>query len=83
MIADRAGAIDPGGWQGVYHRDVRVLSGLLLTLDGRALRLLSVHRDGANAVTRVHGAAAGESGSVAALLTRRMEVGGAVRETLE
>ena len=83
-VSDRTGVIDPATWQGVYHRDVRVLSLLTVTAAGRRPPLLAAHRDGASAAVFVHVLAATKHGSPTAILTRRREVTAAeVSEHLE
>ena len=80
-ISDRNGVIHPATWQGVYHRDVRVLSLLAVTAAGRRPPLLAAHRNGASAAVLVHVLDADEHGSPTAVLTRRREVTAAeVRE---
>lgn len=83
VVTQPDGTIDPGTWQGVFHRDVRVLSGLALTVDGVAPPLLSSQRDGADRAHAVHVMAATAHGDPTALLLRRRRIGTAFSEELE
>lgn len=77
------GSIDPSTWQGVFHRDVRVLSRFALTFDGGAAPLLSAERDGSSGARAVHVMARDAYASPTALLLRHRRVGTEVREQLE
>lgn len=63
---------------GIYHRDVRLVSGLAMTLNGESLPLLSSRRSGPAASDQVFALASDPHGSPTALLRRRREVGTAV-----
>lgn len=60
---------------GIFHRDVRLVSGLALTVDGAALPLLSSRRAGPATSYQVFALASDPHGSPTALLRRRREVG--------
>lgn len=81
-VSTHAGEIEPEGFEGLFHRDVRVLSQLVLTLDGRRPALLSAQRLGASAAELVYVAAVDEFANPTALLLRRREIGAGLRETL-
>jgi glycogen debranching enzyme len=80
-ISRRDGTITPDFWTGLYYRDVRLLSRLSTTLDEAEPQLLAAHRDGA-AATVVQVAATDDYGDPTALLVRRREVAGDLRETI-
>lgn len=79
-IAARSGAIRPDGVEGLYHRDVRVLSRFLLTIDGTAPPLLAGTREGASRGHRVHVLAADPHDSPTAVLICQRSVGTAMHE---
>ncbi|HEX6234975.1 MAG TPA: glycogen debranching N-terminal domain-containing protein [Jiangellaceae bacterium] len=80
VMSDHAGDITPDGHLGVYHRDIRVLSSSVLTLDGSSPRVLAVDRVGADNAHWVYILATDEHGSSIAVLSRHREVGSVVRE---
>jgi glycogen debranching enzyme len=77
------GDIVPGGHQGIFHRDVRVVSQMALLIGGRAPHLLSGRRDGAGRAQWVYALAPGADGKPTAVLSRTREVADTVRERLE
>ncbi|HSI91862.1 MAG TPA: glycogen debranching N-terminal domain-containing protein [Jiangellaceae bacterium] len=79
-MSDHSGDIDPAGYQGVYHRDIRVISASALTLDGTSPHVLAVDREGAAAAHWVYILAADEHDSPTAVLSRHRSVGSTVRE---
>lgn len=81
-ISEPGGTIRHQTWQGVYHRDIRVLSHLRLTVDGREPPLVASRREGAAVASQVHTVAA-QGNEPTALLIRRREVAGDVVEHLE
>jgi glycogen debranching enzyme len=80
VMSEHSGDIDPTGYQGIYHRDIRVVSASELTLDGARPRVLAVDRDGADAAHWVYILASDEHESPTAVLSRHREVGATVRE---
>jgi glycogen debranching enzyme len=81
VMSDHSGDIDPTGYQGVYHRDIRVVSDLTLTLDGAGPHVLAVDREGADAAHWVYILAADDHDSPTAVLSRHRSVEpGVVRE---
>ncbi len=80
VMSEHSGDIDPTGYQGIYHRDIRVLSAATLTLDGHRPRVLAVDRDGADTAHWVYILAADEHESPTAVLSRYRQVGAEVRE---
>lgn len=82
-VSDMAGEFRPGTWQGLYHRDARVLSRMAVRLDGRPPGLLASHRVGGSVAHHVLVAATEADGSPTALLLRRRSVAGEVRERFE
>jgi glycogen debranching enzyme len=79
-MSDHAGDIRADGYHGVYHRDVRVLSASVLTLDGSSPKVLAVDRVGADHAHWVYILAADEHDSPIAVLSRHRDVGSVVRE---
>lgn len=75
------GGIDPDSSQGLYFRDLRLLSRLQLTLGEAAPPLLSSQRQGAGVAHQVFVAARDDHGSPSALLRRRRQVGADVVDT--
>ncbi|HEX6235403.1 MAG TPA: glycogen debranching N-terminal domain-containing protein [Jiangellaceae bacterium] len=80
VMSDHAGDISADGYNGVYHRDIRVLSASLLTLDGASPKVLAVDRVGADTAHWVYILAADEHDSPIAVLSRHREVSTVVRE---
>ncbi|WP_129668234.1 glycogen debranching N-terminal domain-containing protein [Phytoactinopolyspora endophytica] len=81
-VSDSRGDIDPSGYHGVYHRDIRVVSSLRLEVDGARPQLLAADRTGAGEGHWVYVLASDEHGSPTAVLTRHRYVGEGVRERL-
>jgi glycogen debranching enzyme len=79
-VARRSGAIRADGFEGIYHRDIRLVSRFALTVDDAEPPLAAAARSGAAAADRVHVLASDASGSPTALLRCRRTVGAAVRE---
>ena len=82
-VARPGGAIDPGQFTGLYHRDVRVLSGFALRLDGRTPRLLSAARDSASSAHQVFVVDVNAHGDPTAVLIHRRVVDGELRDEYE
>jgi len=75
------GGIRPDSLEGVYHRDVRLVSALALTVDGSAPPLAAASREGADRSHRVQTLATDAHQSPTALLRCRREVGVDVTES--
>lgn len=71
QVAARDGGLDPGQPAGLFHRDVRVLSRLELSVDGHRPALLSYRADGPAGDSRLY--AAGGSHPAARLLVTRSQ----------
>lgn len=82
-VAQPDGTITPDRLTGLYHRDVRVLSGAELRLDGRVPPLLTEARDDASTAKNVHVVDANAHGDPTAVLLHRRQVDGALRDTFE
>ena len=82
-ISDRTGDIQPGSDQGLFFQDTRFISRWTLTVDGRALRPLAVHRPGPYAATFVgqRPPAAGLADSTLLVVRRRYVAAGMVERT--
>jgi glycogen debranching enzyme len=79
-VARRSGAIWPDAWEGVYHRDVRLVSRFALTVGGAEPARLAASRQGASAAERVHVLATDDRSSPTVLLRCRRSVDLVVRE---
>ena len=82
-VTDDTGELRAEAQQGVYHRDIRVLSRLRLTVDGHQPQLLSSRREGADGAHQVFAAATDPHGTPTALLLRHRRVDGSVRDRYE
>jgi glycogen debranching enzyme len=80
VMSEHSGDVDPSSYQGVYHRDIRVLSASALTLDGNRPRVLAVDREGADAAHWVYILALDDHDSPTAVLSRHREVAANVHE---
>ncbi len=80
-VANRNGTIRADTWEGVHHRDVRLVSTFALAFDGEEPPLLAASREGAGTAHRVHVLATDDVGNPTALLRCRRTVGIEVRET--
>ncbi|MGI8575105.1 MAG: glycogen debranching N-terminal domain-containing protein [Egibacteraceae bacterium] len=74
-LSARDGTIDPSSSQGLYFRDLRLLSCLRLTLDGAVPELLASQRENARVSHQLFIAGRDAHGSPTALLRRRREIG--------
>jgi glycogen debranching enzyme len=80
VVSDHVGNIDASTHHGVYHRDVRIVSSLVMKVDGSAPPVLASRRDGAAEAHWVYVLAADDDGSPTAVLTRHRSVDNRVRE---
>ena len=77
-LAHEDGSLDPDTTTGVYHRDVRVVSRLELTLDDAPLPLLTAHRTGPDTSDQVFSLRSDDHHSPTALLHRQRRLGHAL-----
>jgi glycogen debranching enzyme len=77
-LAHEDGSLDPDTTTGVYHRDVRVISRLDLTLDDAPLPLLTAHRTGPDTSDQVFALRSDDHHSPTALLHRQRRLGHAM-----
>jgi glycogen debranching enzyme len=77
-LAHEDGSIDPATTTGIYHRDVRIVSQLAVSLDGVRLPLLTAHRTGPGASDQVFALRSDADHSPTVLLHRARRVGTAV-----
>lgn len=80
-ISSPDGGIRPDSREGIYHRDVRLVSALALTVDGSAPPLAAAAREGANRSHRIHTLATDAHESPTAVLRCRRDVGVDVTDT--
>ncbi|HZG93290.1 MAG TPA: glycogen debranching N-terminal domain-containing protein [Mycobacteriales bacterium] len=82
-LSGRSGDVRPGSAQGLFFLDTRLLSTLLLTVDGRSPEPLTVSLDQPFAATFVAQArAAGDGADSSLLVLRRRYVGRGMREDI-
>lgn len=79
-VARPSGAITSDSFEGLYHRDVRLVSAFSLTADGAEPPLATAARNGAASADRIHQLSVDEHSSPTAVLRCRRTVGLAVRE---
>lgn len=82
-VTDRDGRIEPGSHLGLYHRDVRVLSKMTVTVDGREPPLLSSTRQDADTARQVWAVQTDAFGVPTALLIRTRTVGPTMTDAYE
>jgi hypothetical protein len=80
VMSDHSGDISASSYQGVYHRDIRVISSSTLTIDDRSPHVLAVDRAGADAAHWVYLLAEDVHGSPTAVLSRHRRVGSSIQE---
>lgn len=82
-VTDRDGRIDHGRHLGLYRRDVRVLSQLTLTVDGREPPLLSSTRHGPDTARQVWAVRTDPAGVPTAVLVRTRTIAATMTDRYE
>lgn len=82
-VTDRDGQIEPGRHLGLYHRDVRVLSKMTVTVDQRPPPLLSSTRHGADTARQVWAVKTDLAGVPTAVLIRTRTIAATMSDAYE